>query len=102
MLSFFRKLDKFVDNMLNLIKCWEDSIEKIISNKKSKNSKSNRKISDEEEDDQEEVSSQKHGKKLKKKLGKSIKTAMHVRELKKIQKFSDIIKKKISKLESSL
>ncbi|RNA11780.1 Kelch repeat and BTB domain-containing 4, partial [Brachionus plicatilis] len=96
------ELDKFVDNMLNLIKCWEDSIEKIISNKKSKNSKSNRKISDEEEDDQEEVSSQKHGKKLKKKLGKSIKTAMHVRELKKIQKFSDIIKKKISKLESSL
>lgn len=83
-----------------MISCWEDSLDKIILDKKAKTSKSDKNISDEDGDDHDVVSGQR--KNLKKKLERSIKNAMHIRELKKIQKLSLKIKKNMEKLESYL
>ena len=94
-----------MDYTLGLIKSSEEIFEKILLSKKT----GRKKISDEDsslsdndndENDEEEKKNQKNN--LKHKLGKSIKKAIHIRELKKIQKLNERFKKSFKNLEHIL
>lgn len=86
-----------------MIKSSEEIFEKILlkKNGRKKNSDEESSLSDHnDESSEDEKKNQKNN--LKYKLGKSIKKAIHRRELKKIQKLNERIKKSFKNLEHIL
>lgn len=92
-----------MDYTLGLIKSFEQVFEKILLNKKTSRNKTSDEespLSDENEHEEDEKKNQKNN--LKHKLGKSIKNAIHIRELKKMQKLNERFKKSFKNLEHIL
>ncbi|CAF0709344.1 unnamed protein product [Brachionus calyciflorus] len=91
------ELDQFVEFSVDLIKSSEEVIEKILLSKKN-----SKKIKDDEFSGSEEDEFVRDHPTQKNKLGQSIKKAIHIRELRRVQKLNEKIKKNFKNLEHIL